>query len=291
MHGTWQVTTRPDEHLKEDRVIASTQVRLRADQRPLYAQASEALKNLIQVGGYAAGDRLPSEVELSQRLGISRPTLREALQLLEEDGTIVRRHGVGTFVAPPQPVIEGGLEVLESIERMAERHGLSTHMDAATVEERAATPRELHGLGLIDETAVTVVTRVIITDPLSNAGPRQHIAFLTDVVPVPYLRAADLRAPISAEAAALQEAANPGFSGSVLDLFLGRGWPLLSHSRTGLVAEAADADLARALHIQRNAPLLRMEAQLYAQDGRVVDYSLSHFVPGYFRFHVVRRIG
>jgi GntR family transcriptional regulator len=35
---------------------------------------------------------------------------------------------------------------------------------------------------------------------------------------------------------------------------------------------------------------LRLEAQLIAQDGQVVDYSNSYFVPGYFRFHVVRRI-
>ena len=58
-----------------------------------------------------------------------------------------------------------------------------------------------------------------------------------------------------------------------------------------LAAEAADGDVARWLHLQRGAPLLKLEAQLYAQDGRVVDYSLSYFVPGYFRFHVVRRVG
>jgi len=272
-------------------MIPSTQVRLRADQRPLYAQASEALKNLMQGGGYAAGDRLPSEVELSQRLGISRPTLREALRHLEEDGTIVRRHGVGTFVAPPPPVIEGGLEVLESIERMAERHGLRTRMEAATIEERVATPREMHGLGLAEETPVSVVTRVIMADPQLNASQAQHIAFLTDVVPQQYLRAADLRSPNSEAYASPSDSFRQDFSGSVLDVFLARGWPHLSHSRTGLAAESADAGIARALHIHRNSPLLRMEAQLFAQDGRVVDYSLSHFVPGFFRFHVVRRIG
>ena len=249
--------------------MSATHTRLRTDQRPLYAQASEALRNLVQRGDYAAGDRLPSEIELSQRLGISRPTLREALQLLEEEGCIVRRHGVGTFVAAPQPVIEGGLEVLESIDRMAERHGLHTHMAEACVEERLATPRELEGLSRSDPTPVTAVMRVIMTDG-------QHIAHLTDVVPNESLRAAEV---------------GPDFHGSILDLFLARGWPALSHSRTELIAEAASAELARALHMQRSAPLLKLEAQLYAQDGRVVDYSTSHFVPGYFRFHVVRRIG
>lgn len=243
--------------------------RLRPDPRPLYAQASAALRKLVQEDGYAPGDRLPSEIELSQRLGISRPTLREALRQLEEEGAIVRRHGVGTFVAERRPVIETGLEVLESIDRIAERRGLSTGMSEARVEERPATARELDGLNLGAETPVTVVTRVIVAND-------QRVAHLTDVVPQKYLRMADLDAD---------------FHGSVLDVFLARGWPALSHSRTEIMAEAADATLARALHVQRGAPLLRLEAQLFAQDGEIVDYSVSYFVPGHFRFHVVRRIG
>lgn len=245
------------------------QLRVRTDQRPLYAQASEALRKLVQGNGYAPGDRLPSEIELSQRLGISRPTLREALHQLEEEGAIVRKHGVGTFVATPQPVIEAGLEILESIDRMAERRGLSTAMSEAQLEERSASDRELEGLGIRGPVQVTVVTRVIMADG-------ERVARLTDVVPQKYLSQADV---------------SEGFHGSVLDLLLARGWPVLSHSRTELAAEAADADLARALHIPRGAPLLRLEAKLYAQDNGVVDYSTSYFVPGYFRFHVVRRIG
>jgi GntR family transcriptional regulator len=76
----------------------------------------------------------------------------------------------------------------------------------------------------------------------------------------------------------------------VLDLLLARGWPALSHSRTELISEAADASLAHALRIQRGAPLMKLVAQLFTADGQIVDYSISHFVPGYFRFHVVRRI-
>ncbi len=265
--------------------------RLRADQRPLYAQARDALRQLVRGGGYAPGARLPSELELSARLGISRPTLREALHMLEEEGTILRRHGVGTFVAQPVPVIEGGLEVLESIEHMAERGGLSTNMAEASILERPATPTELRVLATGSSiaggsppvltspaslpapgetlTIVTVVTRVIMAD-------RQRVAFLTDVVPQDLLRAGEL---------------GEDFHGSVLDLFLQRGWPQLTHSRTELAAEAADGEVARWLHLQRGTPLLRLEAQLYTQEGRVVDYSSSYFVPGYFRFHVVRRVG
>lgn len=245
-------------------------VRLRANPRPLYAQASAMLKELLHSGNYMPGARLPSEHALSEQLGISRPTLREALHQLEEEGIIVRRHGVGTFVARPQPVIEAGLEALESLERLAGRLGLHTQMSELHMAERPATPDELEKLGLATDTNVTVITRVIETSG-------QRIAYLVDVVPVAYLCCAEL-------------ASDAGFQGSVLDHFLARGRPALSHSRTELAAQAADAELARRLHIQRGAPVLRLEAQLIAQDGQVVDYSNSYFVPGHFRFHVVRRI-
>lgn len=247
----------------------ATHDRLRPDQRPLYVQANDAYRTLLSSGRYAPGDRLPSEIELSQLWGISRPTLREALRLLEEDGKIVRKHGVGTFVATPRPVIEAGLEELESIDRMAERRGLTTQMEDLQVNERMATDQECVELGVTPPAPVTVVTRVI-------AAEGQRVAYLTDVVPCEHLNRADL---------------GPEFVGSVLDLFIERGRPLLSHSRTELAAEPAGSDIARRLHTPSKAPVLKLAAQLYAMDGRVVDYSISYFVPGFFRFHVVRRIG
>ena len=247
---------------------AASQVRVRTDSRPLYAQASQALRRLMQDGDYVVGDRLPSEPALAKRLGISRPTLREALRLLEDEGAIVRRHGVGTFVAQPRPRIDAGLEALESIERMAERAGLHTQMGALTYREFEAADAVAEMLGVPEGTAVTDVTRVILADG-------QHVAFLTDLLPREYLHGDELGAD---------------FQGSVLDHLLKRGWPELSHSRTELSAYAADTALARELRVKSAAPLLKLEAQLYSADGRVVDYSTSYFVPGYFRFHVVRRI-
>jgi GntR family transcriptional regulator len=244
------------------------EVRLRADDRPLYMQAVDALRNLLQHGEYVAGDRLPSEPRLAERLGISRPTLREALQTLEEEGAIVRRHGVGTFVAQPGLVLDAGLELLESIEHMAKRGGLHVEMGKVGIEERLTTDGETEGLELAEPEPAVCVTRVILAEG-------KPVAHLTDVLPQRFLREADL---------------GPGFHGSVLDTLVERGWPSLSHSRTELIAEAAGPALAHALRAARGAPLMKLAAQLYATDGQVVDYSISFFVPGSFRFHVVRRI-
>ena len=237
---------------------------------PLAQQAADEILVGIRSGKLA--DRnglLPSESDLSQRFEVSRATIREALARLEHAGLIVRKHGVGTFVAPPQPVIDAGLEELESIETLAERIGLETHMGKATIEEGPATPAQADQLQLTPQDQVLSVARVIMTG-------KRPVAYLVDVVPVRYLRQQDL---------------SDNFNGSVLDLFLHRRNPSLSHSRTDIVPVAADDDLSRQLKVKVGDTLLKLEARLFTRDGQVVDYSLSYFVPGYFHFHVVRRIG
>ena len=59
---------------------------------------------------------------------------------------------------------------------------------------------------------------------------------------------------------------------------------------TEIKSVAAAASIARALEIQRGDVLLMFEACLSSEQGDIVDYSSSYFLPGYFRFHVVRRV-
>src|SRR6201991_3525747 len=64
----------------------------------LVDSAEQALHNWLAAGRYRQGDRLPREHEVAAMLGVSRGTLRSALQRLEESGEIIRRQGSGTFV-------------------------------------------------------------------------------------------------------------------------------------------------------------------------------------------------
>src|ERR1700750_961931 len=64
----------------------------------LVDSAEQALHNWLAAGRYRQGDRLPPEHEGAAMLGVSRGTLRSALQRLEESGEIIRRQGSGTFV-------------------------------------------------------------------------------------------------------------------------------------------------------------------------------------------------
>lgn len=71
----------------------------RTSERRLYQQVADQIRGLIQKGLFEVGSRLPAERDLAQQLGVSRPSLREALIALEIDGTVEIRMGSGIYVA------------------------------------------------------------------------------------------------------------------------------------------------------------------------------------------------
>lgn len=214
------------------------------------------------------GDRLLTEPDLAKQLGVSRATLREAMRTFETQGFLLRRQGVGTFVVKPTQVLESGLEVLESIETLAKRTGLPVSPGKVELEQRQATSEECDALGMELGCTVVSVSRVIMAEG-------RPAAYLVDILPE------DVLSP---------DEVQQGFSGSVLDLLLERGNPQLVNSHCEIAAVAADSTISRALHIQRGDAILKFSSRLFALDGRVVDCSYSYFLPGYFRFHVVREL-
>jgi GntR family transcriptional regulator len=215
-----------------------------------------------------AGQRLPSEPDLAKQLGVSRATLREAMRSFETQGLIRRRQGSGTFVVGKMQALDSGLEVLESLDTIAKRIGLEVSVSDLNLETVPADAKLAEGLGAPLGTSLTRVRRVIRAD-------NRPVAYLVDTLPEEYLQPKDLPS---------------NFHGSVLDFLLQRGDALTS-SRTNVSAIGASADVAKPLEIQRGDVLLHFEAQLFNADGRIVDYSLSYFIPGYFHFHIMRRVG
>lgn len=67
---------------------------------PLHSQVEQLLRKLIELPEYKNGKLLPKEVDLSNRFGLSRNTIRQATNKLEHEGLIIRKKGVGTYVAP-----------------------------------------------------------------------------------------------------------------------------------------------------------------------------------------------
>src|SRR5512141_52 len=101
---------------------------------PLYNQIAASLLDQIETGKLAPGSRLPPERELSEMLGVNRMTLRQALQLLESQGLLIRRQGDGTYVADPK--IERHAGRLYSFTRGMQQRGLKPGARVIRFEER-----------------------------------------------------------------------------------------------------------------------------------------------------------
>ena len=215
-----------------------------------------------------AGTRLPSEPELAKQLGVSRATLREAMRMFETRGLIRRRQGAGTFIVGQVPVIESGLEVLESLDKIAQRMGLEISMGAIAIERIPADEEYAAMLNVPLAAPLVRVSRIM----RSNTRP---VAYLIDTLSEDVLSPEELSA---------------NFSGSVLDYLIQRGDPL-TVSRAEISASGASANVAKMLEIQRGDVLLQFNAKLYTSAARMIDYSFSYFLPGYFNFHIVRRVG
>jgi len=216
----------------------------------------------------AAGERLLSEPELAKKMGVSRATLREAMRTFETQGLIRRRQGSGTFVVGQVPVMEAGLEVLESLETMAERLNLEISVNNLQLETISADYDNSQVLDVPVGTHLLRIQRVMREES-------RPVAYLLDTLPEDVLKPDQLPS---------------NFNGSVLDFLLKRG-DSLTVSKAAISAIGAPADVAKALQIQRGDVLLEFVSKLYHSNGKVLDYSASYFIPGYFHFHVVRRVG
>jgi len=222
----------------------------------------------VLIANPPAGERLPSEPQLAKNLGVSRATLREAMRTFETQGMIRRRQGAGTFVVGQVSVLESGLEVLESLDTIAQRLNLEISVSGLYIEKLYANQEQADGLKLPLASRLISIRRVIRADG-------HPVAYLEDTLPEEFLDPEEL----------------PGdFNGSILDFLIARDTSL-TISRTAISATGATADVARALEIQREDVLLKFTSQLFVTDGSIVDFTVSYFIPGYFNFHVIRRIG
>jgi len=241
---------------------------LKRNRIPLALQAQEYLLGLIENGTFQPGEQLASEADLAAQLGISRPTLREALLNLEREGIIVRKHGVGTFVAPGYGrQLESGLERLESVLELTAQQGLQVTFDDLQVQEEPAKPELAHKLQIAPGDLLTNVHRVILVD-------RAPVAYMLDVIPVSILSPADV---------------DERFNGSVLDLLRQNPDIQIAQAVADIVAINANSFLAGKLGVKPKQALLLLEEIVFDQEGIAIEFSRNYFVPDFFRFHVVRR--
>lgn len=215
---------------------------------PLYFQLSQQLEAAIEQGVLAPGSLLGNEIELAGRLGLSRPTVRQAIQSLVDKGLLVRRRGVGTQVVHSQ--VKRPLELsslyddLEAAGQKPATRVLRQGVEPATAQVAAA-------LGVPEGTEVLYVERL----RLAHGEPMAH---LRNHLPVGLL---DLGADVLAETGLYRLMRTAGIT--------------LHSARQTIGARAATAEEARLLAEPEGAPLLTMERTTFDDTGRAVEFG-SH---------------
>jgi GntR family transcriptional regulator len=241
----------------------------------LVDSAEQALHNWLAAGRYRQGDRLPPEHEVAAMLGVSRGTLRSALQRLEESGEIIRRQGSGTFVGRVSvpTALDERLERLEPYSSLAARRGLTLSSVDLRIERRPVGSEVGDALGLAPIAAATTVSRTLV----ANDAP---VAVMFDVVhpSVELPGEDDLRAALER-------------GQMVLDILIELGVPV-TFARTRVIpALLGPRERAgKLLGVRRTTAVLELEELIYAGRDERVAYSRDMFAPGGIDVMVMRSL-
>lgn len=217
---------------------------------PLYYQLSQEIEGAIASGELRPGDRIETEVDLSERYGLSRPTVRQAIQELVNKGLLVRRRGVGTQVVHAQ--MRRPVELTSLYDDLARAH----HSPATTVlklERQGADPHVAGELNIAEGTEVVLLERVRFTDG-------HPLAVMHNWLPGDLLDAT----AEELEATGLYE-------------ILRRSGVQMRIANQRIGARAATGAEARLLSVKSGAPLLTMTRWTFDDTGRAIEYATHSY--------------
>ncbi|GAA0332286.1 GntR family transcriptional regulator [Bacillus carboniphilus] len=237
---------------------------VKPDQRHLYLQVIDKLKQSIEEGTYKMKERLPSEFELSKQLGVSRATLREALRVLEEENVIVRRHGVGTFVNS-KPILNSGIEQLNSVTGMIENAGLRPGTIFLNSSDIGSTEEDQRRFSLKNGEDLLMIERVRTADG-------EPIVYCLDKIP---------RSILSDSFTHNQD--------SIFKLLEQRANCKITYAVSEIEPIGYHEKISPILNCDPETALLLLKQLHYDENDRPVLYSVNYFRADAFRFQVVRR--
>jgi GntR family transcriptional regulator len=226
---------------------------------PLYFQVAQHLEQAIETGRMPPGTRLDNEVELAGQLGLSRPTLRRAMEYLVDKGLLVRRRGIGTRVV--QPKVRRPLELTSLFDDLAS----SGQRPGTTVLSNEVVPAPAgvaQALSLGDAGPVIKLVRL-------RSASEQPIALMTN-----YLLA-DL----------------PGLTTDALQQHglyqLIRAAGVQLHAATQTIgARTATTTEARQLGEPRGAAVLTMSRLTYDEQGRAIEFGSHLYAASRYSFEL-----
>jgi GntR family transcriptional regulator len=230
---------------------------------PLYYQLEQDLRDRIRSGEFPGRAPLPTEQRLGEAYGVSRITVRRALDSLLASGLIARRQGVGTFVKEPGETVKS-LRLIGSLDDIAS-YSKELASRVLARESAAAPPLVAEALDL---PAGTPVTRLEAVFSL-RGEPFAHAEFFCPPAVGDLIDDADLAGQASLLAAVERKLGQP-----------------IERADQTVEAALADRRVARHLAVRPRAAVLEVNRTYYTDTDRPVIAAMVRYHPGRYRYTV-----
>ncbi|MBL1229235.1 GntR family transcriptional regulator [Enterococcus sp. BWB1-3] len=228
---------------------------------PIYLQIHDKLKEDIEKGRWAIGDRLPSERELAVHFNVSRMTLRQAIQTLADEGILERKIGSGTYVARKK-VQEKMIGTTSFTQIMVSQNRTPS---SKTVSYFIAKPNssEQAKLQLSEEDSILRMERIRYAD---------GIPICFEVASIPYFL--------------VEKYSKSEISTSLYQMLEEKGGYKIGHANQTISAMLASEQISEYLEIKRGDAILRLRQISYLEDGRPFEYVRTQYAGNRFEFYL-----
>ncbi len=233
--------------------------------KSLSSQVKEAILAMINESSFMS--KLPSENKLAAQLGVSRNTVREALKILETQGLVILRHGIGTFVTSynSNDNIRYNIAQLDSTTKIISEHGYEPGTKSVSYDVRTSNEAISRDLGSDVPMDVFYIERVRTADNVPIVFVEDYIPYQDDMM----------------------EKFEKNGNASLFK-FIDKYTPV-SFSSCSIHAVLSDERLMDKLCLDKPKALLLLQQIHYSSQGIPVFYSDSYFLTEKLEFNVIRR--
>jgi DNA-binding GntR family transcriptional regulator len=239
----------------------------KSERKTLTEISQDELRQAILRGAFRPGSQLPTEAELCEMLGVSRTVVREALRVLEDEGLVTRRHGIGTFVRN-HPILKN-LNFNFGITEMIESAGLKAGTSHLALQKEVADKDKAEQLRVEIGTPLLTVERVRTADG-------RPVVYSLDTL---------------TESLAQRAGFNPQLllTESIYSLLQTSLGQVIEYGIARLLPVVAPRHVVQQLQLPANALALYIVQTDYSAGDEPLVYSCEYHLPDAFDFMVWRR--